>query len=222
MPHKHNAANKHKFAKSKYKVTNWPSYNEALRKRGSITFWFSEEVIDGWLEPKENYSGRGRPKVYSDIAIQSSLMLRQVYHLPLRQTEGLLQSLSRLMSLDIPIMNFSTLSNRSDGLEFKKLIDEVEAGSHVIIDSTGLKVYGKDEWNQEKHNVSARRTWRKLHIIVDEKHQTLACELTTADVADATALPALLGQVSEFEKFISDGAYDGYNSYKEVQKGVVG
>lgn len=218
MPYKHNEKRKHHFTKSQYKVTNWSKYNNALRMRGSITFWFNQDVIDGWLEPKENYNGRGRPKTYSEIAIQAALMLRQVYTLPLRQTQGLLQSLSELMELDIPIMDFSTLSTRSDGLEFQKLIDEVEAGSHVIIDSTGLKVYGRDEWNQEKHNIPARRTWRKLHIIVDKKHQTLACELTTADVADATALSSLLEQVGKCEKFVGDGAYDGYNSYQQVQK----
>jgi hypothetical protein len=218
MPFKHNKKRTHKFTKAKYKVTNWPKYNEALRQRGSITFWFNEESIKKWLEPRDNYCGRGRPKTYSDIAVQISLMIRQIYTLPLRQTEGFLLSVSKLMGLDLPIMDFSNLSKRSNGLKFQKLINEVEPGSHIIVDSTGLKVYGQDEWHQEKHNIKPRRTWRKLHICVDEKHQILACELTTPDVADATALPSLLAQVEKFDKFVGDGAYDGYDSYQQVQK----
>jgi hypothetical protein len=86
----------------------------------------------------------------------------------------------------------------------------MEPGSLVIVDSTGLKVYGKDEWHQEKHDVPARRTWRKLRLAIDEHHQVLACELTTPDVGDPSAVADLLTQiVTLFETFIGDGAYDG-------------
>jgi len=85
-----------------------------------------------------------------------------------------------------------------------------EPGSLVIVDSTGLRVYGKDEWHQEKHGVPARRTWRKLHLAVDENHQVLACELTTPEVGDPTAVPDLLAQIeAPFEVFMGDGAFDG-------------
>ena len=86
----------------------------------------------------------------------------------------------------------------------------MEPGRSIIVDSTGLKVYGKDEWHQEKHDVAARRTWRKLHLAVDEKHQVVACELTTPEVGDPTAVPDLLNQIeTPFEAFMADGAYDG-------------
>jgi hypothetical protein len=86
----------------------------------------------------------------------------------------------------------------------------MEPGSLVIVDSTGIKVYGKDEWHQDKHDVPARRTWRKLHFAIDEKHQDLACELTTPDVGDPNAAPDLLDQINTpFETFMGDGAYDG-------------
>jgi hypothetical protein len=86
----------------------------------------------------------------------------------------------------------------------------MEPGSLVIVDSTGLKVYGKDEWHQEKHDVPARRTWRKLHLAIDEKHQVLACELTTPEIGDPTAVPDLLAQITTpFDIFMGDGAYDG-------------
>ena len=80
----------------------------------------------------------------------------------------------------------------------------------MIVDSTGLKVYGKDEWQQEKHAVLARRTWRKLHLAVDENHEILACELTTLEVGDPAAVPDLLDQIdTPFETFMGDGAFDG-------------
>ena len=166
MPYKHHQNRRHKFTKAKYKVTNWRDYSEALCQRGDMTIWLSDDSVDGWLEPKEHYIGRGRPKKYSDIAVQTSLMIRQVYSLPLRQTQGFLRSISQLMNLDLPIMNYSNLSKRSGTLEFKKLIDSIKPSSHVIVDSTRLKVYGNDEWQQEKYNILARRTWRKLHIAV--------------------------------------------------------
>jgi hypothetical protein len=86
----------------------------------------------------------------------------------------------------------------------------MEPGSLVIVDSTGLNVYGKDQWHQEKRDVPARRTWRKLHRAIDEHHQVLACELTTPDVGDPSAVADLTTQiVTLFETFIGDGAYDG-------------
>lgn len=121
----------------KFKVTNWAEYNEALRKRGDMSVWMNEDAIENWHEPKEAYSGRGRPKEYSDIAVQVSLLFRQLYTLALRQTQGFVRSLIRLMGLPIEMMDFSNLSKRSAGLAFERLIDSIEPGSHVIVDSTG-------------------------------------------------------------------------------------
>jgi hypothetical protein len=118
----------------------------------------SEEAINNWHETKESYSGRGRPKTYSDMAVQVCLLFRQLYSLPLRQTEGFMRSLIRLMVLPFDMMVFSNISKHSEGLSFERLIDSIEPGSHVIVDSTGLKVYGQDKWHQEKHNVQAKRT----------------------------------------------------------------
>ena len=114
------------------------------------------------------------------------------------------------MGAAISIPDFSSISKRSIELPRHVLSKALEPGSLVIVDSTGLKVYGKDEWHQEKHGVPARRTWRKLHLAVDENHQILACELTTPEVGDPTAVPDLLAQIdTPFEVFMGDGAYDG-------------
>jgi len=150
------------------------------------------------------------PQECSDLAIETALFIRQVFHLPLRQTEGFMNSLTRLMKSTISIPYYSSISKRSIPLPRNALSQAMERGSLVIVDATGLKVYGKDEWHQEKHDVAARRTWRKLHLAVDENHQIVACELTTPDVGNPTAVPDLLTQmVTPFETFMGDGAYDG-------------
>ena len=97
-------------------------------------------------------------------------MTRQVFHLPLRQTEGFVKSLTRIMNADICIPDFSSISRRSIELPRHVLSKAQQQGSLVIVDSTGLKVYGKDEWHQQRHAFPARRTWRKLHLAVDENH----------------------------------------------------
>jgi len=208
VPYKHNESRRHKFTKPKYKVTNWPEYNDALRRRGDITIWFTEEAIAEWRPAKTG--ARGRPLEYSNRAIETAVLIRQVFHLALRQTEGFMNSIARIMGAAIAIPDFSSISKRSIELPRHVLSKALESGSLVIVDSTGLKVYGKDEWHQEKHGVPARRTWRKLHLVVDENHQILACELTTPEVGDPTAVSDLLDQIeTPFEVFMGDGAYDG-------------
>jgi transposase len=141
------------------------------------------------------------------VAIETSVLIRQVFHRPLRQTEGFMISLALILKADIGIPDFSCISKHRIELPRHVLSKAMEPGSLVMVDSTGLKVYGKDEWHQEKHDVPARRSWRKRPLAIDEKHKVLACELTTPDVGDPTAVPDLLDQI--VMPFMSDGAYDG-------------
>jgi|GEM_PF-1524293 len=99
---------RHKFSKPKYKVTNWTEYNDALRRRGDITIWFTEEAIEQWRPVK--LGARGRPQVYADHAIETAILIRQVFHLPLRQTDGFMNSVARLMKAEISIPDFSSIS----------------------------------------------------------------------------------------------------------------
>lgn len=215
MPFKHSESRSHKFTKPKYKVTNWPEYNDALRQRGDITIWFTEAAINEWKPAKTGQ--RGRPQEYSDRAIETAILIRHVFHMPLRQTEGFMNSLTRLMRAAICIPDFSSISRRSLELPRHVLSKALQPGSLVVVDSTGLKVYGKDEWHQEKHAVLPRRTWRKLHLAVDENHEILACELTPPEVGDPTAVPDLLDQVdTPFETFMGDGAFDGVPTSQAV------
>ena len=93
----------------RYKVRNWPEYNRALVKRGQLTLWFDTEAVATWRHPGP-FEGRGRPKVYADAAIQCALVLNSVFHLNLRTTQGFLQSIVALMALDLPVPNYSTVS----------------------------------------------------------------------------------------------------------------
>ena len=217
MPYKHNARTRHKFKKSTYKVTNWTEYNEALRRRGDVTIWFTAEAMKAWVPEKTG--GRGRPKNYSDIAIETCLFLRLVFSLPLRQTEGFAKSLVQLMQLELDVPDYSTLSKRSIAIKLSHLAQTLTPGSHVIVDSTGLKVYGKSEWQQEKHRTKAKRTWRKLHIAIDEKHQLIAWDITPNSTGDTTGAYDLLAQVEhEFTVVMGDGAYDSFHFNEAILK----
>ena len=207
MPNKHNDKYRHKFKKATYKVKNWAQYNDGLRKRGDITVWFTEEAIKSWT-PASTLM-KGRPQKYSNLAIETCLFLRIVCSLPLRQTEGFARSLVHLMGLSFDVPDYSTLSKRSINLELSALAQTLQPGSHVIIDSTGLKVYGKDEWHQNKHGVNPRRTWRKLHIAIDENHQIIAYDITDNLKGDPTTAVDLLNQIEHsFNVVMGDGAYD--------------
>ena len=136
MPHKFNAARRHKFDKVQYRVINWAEYNESLRQRGDLTIWVSEEAQSVWSAPRR--TSRGGQRRYSDLAIETCLMLRTAYHLGLRQTQGLMGSIGTLMGLDIRVPDYSTLSRRANGVSIAQVMRQ--AGSvpiHLVVDSTG-------------------------------------------------------------------------------------
>ena len=146
-------------AKSSYKITNWREYNESLVRRGDVTFWFSDDVIESWGhandEPKV-----GHPFVYSDTAVECLLVLRELFRLPYRQTEGLGRSLTSLMEVDVAIPDFTSLAKRAAKLSVSLDVSVHKGPIDVVVDSTGLKVFGEGEWKTRKHGQSKRRTWR--------------------------------------------------------------
>ncbi|TVZ74725.1 DDE family transposase [Rhizobium mongolense USDA 1844] len=210
MPHTFNADRRDKIAKQKYQVTNWPAYNESLRQRGDLTIWVKDEALSLWTARRRTSRG-GQPK-YSDLAITLCLTLRVVYGLALRQTQGLMRSVAALMGFDIAVPDFSTLSRRSKGLALPSTKSRATTSGpvHLVVDSTGLKVFGEGEWLENKHKAKAKRKrWRKLHLGLNLVSGEIVCsDLTVDDVGDPTALPGLLDQIGgPVEKFIADGAY---------------
>jgi hypothetical protein len=214
MPHKYNADRRHRIPKTRDKLMNWRDYEAGLRKRGSLTIWFTEEAIAAWrAAPRTTPGGQAR---YSDLAVETSLILRTVFHQPLRQTEGLVGSLLGLMGLDLPVPDHTTLSRRARTLAVAPQV--VSGPVHLLVDSTGVKLSGPGEWLVEKHGTRRRRAWRKLHLGVDAKTGTIvASTLTSKEVDDAAELGSLLDQVEEpLAAVIADGAYDQDNVYDTV------
>src|SRR5918993_1282550 len=202
--------------KRRYKVTNWQAYEAGLRQRGSLTIWFTEEAIAAWrAAPRTTPGGQAR---YSDLAIETSLILRAVFHQPLRQTEGLVGSLLELMGLDLPVPDHTTLSRRARTLAVAPQARTAGGPVHLLVDSTGVKLSGPGEWLVEKHGTKRRRAWRKLHLAVDAKTGTIvASTLTSKEVDDAAELGPLLDQVEEpLAAVIADGAYDQDRVYDDV------
>ena len=132
-----------------------------------MTFWFDEEAIASW-EETERTGRRGAARVYSDVAIQCALTLRAVFRLPLRATEGLVRSVIVLMGLALPTPDYTTLCRRQGAVGVVLPRRLPEGAVHVVVDATGLKVFGEGEWKVRQHGYSYRRTWRKLHLAVDE------------------------------------------------------
>jgi hypothetical protein len=180
-----------------YRIRNWPEYNRALIHRGSLTVWFDEQAIRAWRHT-EPCQGPGAPRIYSERAIECALVFKSVYHLSLRAAQGLLTSVIELRKLTLPIPNYSTVSRRQGALPVRSSLTSQCSPRHVVIDATGLRVYGAGEWQAWKHGVRRRRTWRKLHLGIDETtKEIVAVELTESRVHDSQRLPSLLGQIPD-------------------------
>jgi DDE family transposase len=208
---------RHAPKKAVYRIRNWKQYNDALVRRGSLTLWVDPDTIQAW-----RYQGpaqRGAQYEYSDTAIECLLTLRAVYHLPLRSTEGFANSLLELMGADLPVPDYSTLSRRAATVRIT-LPRRATGPLHLILDSTGLKVYGEGEWKVRQHGYSKRRTWLKLHLAIDpETHEIQAAVVSDPGVTDEEAVPTLLGQVEEpISAAGADGAYDRRTVYEELDR----
>jgi hypothetical protein len=208
---------KQKTTKQTHRLRNWNEYNAALVKRGSLSVWVDEAVLSEWTNA-ESRGKRGAPRLYSELAIECMAMLKAVYHLPLRATEGFLASILDLLGVDLPVPDYTTLSRRQRTLEVC-LPKAAKAGAlHMVVDATGVKIYGEGEWKVRQHGASKRRTWRKLHLGVDEATgEIVAAALSTNDFGDGELLPDLLDQVDEaLEQVSGDGAYDSRRCYRAI------
>jgi hypothetical protein len=208
---------KRKKKKQQYRIRNWSEYNKALARRGSLTFWFAEDAIHSWRNQQKT-GKRGKPRIYGDACIQVMLTLKAVYHLPQRATYGLVGSLLELLGVDLPVPHPSILSRRADGLDVALPGARKNEPLHVLVDATGLKVYGEGEWKVRTHGVGKRRTWRKLHLALNAKTgEILASVCTTSNVSDKEVLPNLLAQISgQIEQLTGDGGYDYVDCYEAI------
>jgi IS5 family transposase len=231
LPFKLNQDRRRHIPEQKRKVVNWREYDESLRRRGSLTVWFSDEVIEAWKASPR--TGRGGRPEYSDLAILTGLTLKAVFRLAYRQTEGLIGSVIGLLGLDLAVPDHSTLCRRAETLEVPRPkprgagagADAAAGGAddgaeplHLLVDSTGLKLIGAGEWLVEKHGTKRRRSWRKMHLGVDaDTGRIVAATLTDRDEDDATQVGPLLDQVAEpVASVTADGAFDQDRVYADV------
>jgi hypothetical protein len=201
----------------KFKVKNWAESDAGLRRRCSLTLWVTPEVIDGRRAARRTTSGE--QSVYSELAIETGMMLRLAFHLALRQTEGLMTSIFGLLDVPLNTPDHSTLSRRARTMEsISKGCLLPDGPIPLLIDSAGLKVFGAGEWLQEKHGAKARRTWKKLHLAVNGGTGTImASTLTGNDVGDPSQVAPLLDQIeAPIASVTPDGAYDGMPTYDAV------
>jgi hypothetical protein len=209
--------------KATYRIRNWAAYNKSLVQRGSITLWINEDVIENWHPEPEGVRPRGGQVQYSDQAITCLLMLRAVYKLPYRQTEGFGQTVIDLLKADVQVPDYTTLCKRSAELAVSLPTHNSNEPKHIVVDSNGLKIYGEGEWKVRQHGYSKHRTWRKLHLSVNEStHQIQALVLTEAGVDDAEAGKQLLDDTpGEIEQVSGDGSYDKRKFYAaSTQRGI--
>lgn len=208
-----------KSHKTLYRTRNWREYSAALVNRGSLTVWIDENVAKTWINT-ELSGGKGASDYYSDTAIMTVLMLKEVFALRLRQSEGFTRSVLQLMGLELDVPNYSTLCRRRKRLAVSLGATPSNQRRHLVVDSTGVKIYGEGEWKVRQHGASKRRTWRKLHLGVDATtHEIVAAVATSNNLTDAMVFGDLLDQVDgDIAQVSADGAYDKRAVYTAINE----
>ena len=203
------------MGKSIRKIVNWKQYNQALVNRGSLTFWVDEAAVKAWY-CHEHHGGRGRGFSYSDVAIETALMVKGIFNLSLRALEGFLNSLFTLMNVPLISPDYTSISKRAKTVNVKYRNPSRGPITHVVVDATGLKVFGEGEWKTRKHGSEKRRTWRKLHLAIDAStHEVVAAEVSLVSVGDNEVLPTLLNPLRrKIMQITADGAYDTKGCYQ--------
>jgi hypothetical protein len=216
---------KDKKRKRQYRIRNWHKYNAALVQRGSLTLWVDEATRADWHDPQPS-GAPGKPRLYSDLVITCMATLQVVYRLPLRATQGLLASVLQLLNVDLEVPHYSTLCRRRQTLEVSLPVQAKHKSLHLVVDSTGLKVYGEGEWKVRQHGWSKHRTWRKVHLGVNEASgELLAVVASSPLIHDKDVLTDLLEQIDSLEVSLEqvsgDGGYDFMTCHRDItQRGA--
>jgi hypothetical protein len=202
--------------RSAYRLRNWRDYTASLERRGSLTLWLEGDVARWWLS-RETSGGPGASLCYSDKGIEVCLSLRVLLKLPLRQTQGFVRSLMCLAGLSLPVPDYTTLCRRQRRLSVSLPVRPREQARHIVLDSTGLKVFGEGEWKVRKHGKGSKRVWKKMHLSVDETTgEVLAVCLTEGEAADGPLLPSLVRESQQsggkIDQTSADGAYDSWDN----------
>ena len=207
------------MVKPKYKIQNWSEYDKALVNRGDITVWFAADYVqNNWSVTPTGKPGA--PQVYSNEAIQMLLMLKSVYKLPYRMLEGFSRSIMRQMNLELRIPDHTTMSRRACTVKVIVPRKTRTGKIDLVVDSTGLKIYGEGEWKVRQHGAGKRRTWIRVHLAVDgDEKDVRAVVVTPEETRDCEAFAELIEQVDDsVAKIYADGAYDTRECYEVADK----
>ncbi|MBA3750731.1 MAG: IS5 family transposase [Nitrosopumilus sp.] len=210
-------------------MIDWPSYNQSLVRRGEILFAY--DFLDTWDNnlDKMNENKKGKPYSYPDSFILVVGYIRIYFHLPYRQTEGIIKSTGK----NLPIHPcYSQICRRVNKLDItnNKIDNDNDNDESIIIaiDSTGIKVTNRGQWMQDKWNVRNKKGYLKIHIAVNiETKEILALEVTDEKVHDGKVMEQLVEQVLEnknikIKSVLADGAYDSNKNFKYLQKKKIG
>jgi transposase len=207
------------------KERNWSLYNQKLKQIARIDFFISEEAIQNWT-----YAGKRNPGgklLYSDIAIELCLIMKEFYKLAYRQTQGFVDSVFQRMNLDLVIPDYTTISRRASkinvSLRNKNLITNSKEAIVVAVDSTGLSIHTQTQWNRMKHKsdrLLGYERWRKLHVIIDiATGEILDSKYTKSTSNDGPELPGLLSSIdTEISAVCGDMAYDTINCRRAIKE----
>ena len=209
----------------------WSEYNESLVKRGEILLGF--DVIDNWnIELADMNRGKlGEPFHYPDTFVLMLGYAKAYFHLPYRQTEGIVKGYAKNKIPSIP--DFSTINRRINRLDIKiddnKNAKELEDRYIIIaIDSTGIKVTNRGQWMNKKWNTRIKKGYLKIHVAVDIKSKKiLSMEITDEHVHDNRMLPTLVDDLVKsneyiIDKFLADGAYDSNDTFRYLsENGII-
>ena len=208
------------MSKRKYRICNWSDYNKSLVTRGDLTIWFSKEMLDEW-----QFDGKRKPggvKKFSDMAIQTSLIVKELFKMPYRMCAGFVNSLLELFGKKgLKSPHYTVLCRRAKTIALKLTTRHCSSKKlNILIDSTGFRIYGEGEWQRKKHKKDKQRDWVKLHIAIDEKEQKiLSMDVSGGRGYDANYLEPLIDNIdTDIDSMYVDGAYDKRKCYLKAHE----
>jgi hypothetical protein len=198
----------------KKSIKNWSAYNKGLEKRYDITVHLTPKALE---KPAKVEGQRGRPREYGQALIEMMPVVKAVYRLPYRGLQGFLRS---VLGREARLPDYSTVCVRAAKVEAALNVIGRGEKVHLVVDTTGLKIYGEGEWKVRRHGARKRRTWRKLHLGIDEAAQDIiAVDLTENSTGDQEHLPALLDKAPRnmrLKQVSADGVHDSHACYEDV------
>lgn len=206
---------------NQHKKINWSKYNKSLINRGSITFWLDPALFKN-LSKKKKQRKVGRPFMYSDELIKVCLIVKCIYSLTYRSLEGFLKSLLSFANFDqeMQIPSYTQIHKRGKRMKYKLEIKNVKKATDIVVDSSGVKVYGEGEWVKEKHGSTRKKQWKKFHIGIDpETQDIILAEKTDPRESDVKVAERWMKNWrGEGKKFYGDGAYDSKKLRQKIEE----